>query len=119
MILVWVVGGGGLLGSHVRRALRRHIPNAKVWEPKLPHLSWTNTTKLTTELDAAVAAFADAVRRGADAWSVLWCAGKGVISSSADALEPEWLAWTRLLELLSHHLPSSKQEAYGSIFLAS
>ena len=118
-MLVWVVGGGGLLGSHLRRALRRHVPNARVWESTPPHLSWTDATKLTTELDGAVAAFADAVRRGADTWSVLWCAGRGVMSSTPEALEPEWSAWKQLLELLGYHLPGSKEEVYGSIFLAS
>ena len=118
-MLVWVVGGGGLLGSHLRRALRRHVPNARVWESTPPHLSWTDAIKLTIELDGAVAAFADAVRRGADTWSVLWCAGRGVMSSTPEALEPEWSAWKQLLELLGYHLAGSKEEVYGSIFLAS
>ena len=117
--LVWVVGGGGSLGSHLRRVLGRHIPNARVWGSVAVHFSWTDAAKLTLEFDRTVAAFADAVRRGAVAWSVLWCAGKGVMSSSADALEPEWLAWKRLLELLGYHLPGFKAEVSGSIFFAS
>ena len=28
--LIWVVGGGGLLGSHMGEALRRHLPEAQL-----------------------------------------------------------------------------------------
>jgi UDP-glucose 4-epimerase len=41
------------------------------------------------------------------------------MSSSAGALEPERLGWTRLLDLLDRHLPATNSEMRGAIFLAS
>src|SRR5262245_2989842 len=119
MNLVWVIGGRGLLGSHVRRALLHHIPNVRLWESTPSRLTWTDAKKLMTDFDAAVAAFADAVHRNADAWSVVWCAGKGVVTSPTGVLEPEWLAWKRLLNLLGDCFSGSNGEVSGSVFLAS
>jgi UDP-glucose 4-epimerase len=41
------------------------------------------------------------------------------VSSPADVLEPEWLAWKRLLDLLGHHLAAADDRAPGYVFLAS
>jgi UDP-glucose 4-epimerase len=118
-VLLWVIGGGGLLGSHLSVALRRHFPRAELWQSTPLHFSWHDTARLAAELENAVAAFATAARERATAWAVLWCAGKGVISSAAVALEPEWLAWTRLLELLNR-VPAAPEHALpGAVFLAS
>ena len=117
--MLWVVGGGGLLGSHLRRALYQHVPKARLWESAPPHFSWTDPTRLAEELSHAVATFAQAVREQGDAWALLWCAGQGVVSSSAAVLEPEWLAWTRLLDLLGRHLAAPSCDVPGAIFLAS
>jgi UDP-glucose 4-epimerase len=117
--LLWVVGGGGLLGSHLRRALYQHIPRARLWEPAPSHFSWAEPTLLAEELNHAVATFAAAVRQQSDAWALLWCAGIGVMSSSAAVLEPEWRAWTQLLDLLGRHLAGPSGDVRGSVFLAS
>jgi UDP-glucose 4-epimerase len=116
--LLWVVGGG-LLGSHLRRALDRHVPNARLWDSVPAHFSWTDPPRLAEELSRAVANFAVAVRAEGGAWACLWCAGAGVLSSSAAELEPEWSAWTRLLDLLGEHLAGPSGGMPGSIFLAS
>jgi UDP-glucose 4-epimerase len=117
--LVWVVGRGGLLGSHLPRALHRHVPKARLWQSAPPHFSWTDPTRLADELSHAVTTFAGAVREQGGAWALLWCAGKGVVNSSAAALEPEWSAWSRLLDLLRRHLAGPSGDMPGSIFLAS
>jgi UDP-glucose 4-epimerase len=41
------------------------------------------------------------------------------MSSSAAVLEPEWRAWTQLLDLLGRHLAGPSHDVPGSIFLAS
>jgi UDP-glucose 4-epimerase len=117
--LVWVIGRGGLLGSHLPRALYRHVPKVRLWEPTPPHFSWTDPTRLADELGHAVTTFAGGVRRQGGSWALLWCAGKGVVNSSAVALEPEWSAWCRLLDLLGRHLAGPSGDVPGSIFLAS
>lgn len=118
-MLLWVIGGGGLLGSHLSLALRRHFPEAQLWQSTPLHFSWHDTAQLTAELETAVAAFAAAARGRATAWAVLWCAGKGVITSVAPALAPEWSAWTRLLELLDRALAAPDRARRGAVFLAS
>ena len=115
----WIVGGGGLLGSHLCRAVSQRIPTARFWEAKPVRFSWTEPTRLADELRHAVAAFSEAVRAQGGSWALLWCAGKGVMSSPATTLDPEWLAWTRLLELLGHHLAGHCGDLRGVIFLAS
>lgn len=117
--LLWVVGSGGLLGSHLLRSLCQHVPKARLWESTPPHFSWTDPTRLAEELSHSVATFAGAVREHGEAWALLWCAGTGVVSSSAVVLEPEWSAWTRLLGLLGRHLAGPSGDVPGSIFLAS
>jgi UDP-glucose 4-epimerase len=113
--LIWIVGRGGLLGSHMESAMRRHLPSVRFWKSHLLHFSWTDPTRLAEELSQAVAKFAAAVRAQGSPWILLWCAGKGAMNSPAATLEPEWLAWNRLLNqlaTLANHLP-------GCIFLSS
>ena len=118
-MLLWVIGGGGLLGSHLRLALRQHFPQAQLWQSTPLHFSWHDTAQLAVELENAVATFAATTRERANAWGVFWCAGKGVISSATATLEPEWLAWIRLLELLGRALAAPDRARPGTIFLAS
>lgn len=117
--LVWLVGGGGLLGSHVRSVLPQYFPQARFWRYRLPHFSWSDPVRLAAEFDDAVASFAAAVRAQHSPWVVLWCAGKGTVNSSAAALEPERIAWLRLLEQLGSQLAIAHGDFPGYIFLAS
>ena len=117
--LLWVVGSGGLLGSHLRRAISHRLPNARLWQPEPPHFSWTKPPKIAEELGQAVTDFTAVVRARRSAWAILWCAGKGVMSSSAEALQPEWWAWTRLLDLLGDNVAGPHGDLPGTIFLAS
>jgi UDP-glucose 4-epimerase len=117
--LLWVVGGGGLLGSHLRQVLPQHVAGARLWEPDFKHFSWNHPSRLTEELSHAVGTFAAAVRTRGHGWALLWCAGSGVLSSSPAALEPEWSAWTHLLRLLGPHLDGPGKIGPGAIFLAS
>lgn len=116
--LVWVIGSSGLLGSQVRRALDGGIRGSRIWEAA-PHFSWTDQVRLAQELDRAVATFAASVCDRGSSWVLVWCAGKGAVNSPAAALEPEWSAWTQLLELLGNHLSRPRSELPGHVFLAS
>lgn len=117
--LVWVIGSGGLLGSHTCRALNQHLPNARFWEAAPPRLSWADPIRLSEELSEAVPLFVATALRQHSAWVLVWCAGVGVMSSAAAAFEPEWSAWTQLLDLLGRHLSGPGGDVPGSVFLAS
>ena len=113
--LLWVVGGSGLLGSHMRRVLPQYLAGARLWQPQPPRFSWTDPARLAQEMDCAVEIFSREVRTGNHSWALCWCAGTGVMSSSPAALESERSAWVHLLNLLGRNLDG----AAGSIFLAS
>ena len=118
-MLLWIIGDGGLLGSHLRSALRRHFPQARLWESTPLHFSWGDARQLARELESAVTTFAAAAREQANGWAIFWCAGKGVMTSGATILKPECLAWIRLLELLGRTLAMQDRYQPGAIFLAS
>jgi len=119
MTLAWVIGGGGLLGSHVRRALHQHSPGTLLWEATPKHFSWSNPSLLSAELSRAVMTFAQAVRAQGSAWAVFWCAGNGTMRSPFSAFAPEWSGFTLLLDLLRQHVAGQNRDLPGLIFLAS
>ena len=81
---IWVIGSGGLLGSAVTAATRtgghRHHVARRI--------PWTDTAAagagLADELDLFCAGTA-----AGEAWSIIWCAGVGVVGTSEWALERE------------------------------
>jgi UDP-glucose 4-epimerase len=116
---LWIVGRRGLLGSQLQDALSQLFPYARFWEPASPHFSWIDPEALAREIDDAVAAFTAQIRQQQAPWAVLWCAGIGTMKSSVEDLQPEWLAWRRMLESLRHHLGGAAPASPGAIFLAS
>ncbi len=83
--LAWVVGRGGLLGSHVEAALR----GQETWELfRAAPFAWANLDRLRKEMDAAAAAYRGEARNHAKG-AVFWCAGSGVVGASAAALAAE------------------------------
>ena len=110
--LAWVVGRGGLLGSSVERALG---PGA--WRPERP-LAWSSREGLADSTADAVRGFA--ARLGAisgDGWSLFWCAGAGVVGSSAAELESENTSLRLFLDRLDTE--PRLMDLPGRIFLAS
>jgi UDP-glucose 4-epimerase len=106
--LAWVVGRGGLLGSHVEPALKRQ----EEWElfTSAP-FPWNDPAQLRERMDATVASYHNATaghRKGA----VLWCAGSSVVGASAAALAAE-------TEAFEYFLSRLRGSAVGSFFLAS
>jgi len=91
--LSWVIGSGGLLGSHVTQALPSW---SHVWQPPRP-IRW----KLNGGLDDLVecaASFRAAV--GDRPWSVLWCAGVGTQGATTAVLDAELTALAAVLDAL-------------------
>jgi UDP-glucose 4-epimerase len=101
----WVVGGSGLLGSAVRRAL------ATAQRPELTSaIPWT-------EPEAAV----EALLAGADhlpreGWRIAWCAGSGVVASSPEDIDRE--LWV-LREFLARWQPEAGAPGSRALFFAS
>ena len=98
--LVWVVGRGGFLGSHVERLAPREIPGAVPWRPPDPRFSWDEPDRLTVEIGDAARAFGAAVRQRGGPWMALWCAAAGGVGASPDALRQETEALRRWLAAL-------------------
>ncbi len=96
--LAWVIGSGGLLGSHVTRALRR-APRFITWQPEGGPLPWDDPGTLDARLGEASREFVRAASDHAAA-SLFWCAGAGVVGTPAAELASESRAWERLLTRL-------------------
>ena len=117
--LTWVIGEGGLLGSHVRRALTLRGDRWQPWTcPERP-FAWNDRDRLRAQLKASVAAFECAVRARGGSWAVLWCAGIGVVGADQSLLEIERLAFQWLLESLGQGLAPPGQSVDGLVFFAS
>jgi len=96
MTIAWVIGGGGLLGSALCRALKSQ--GTELFYPS-ERFCWGNGDKITQQLAAAVHAFAAQVGI-AGRWEIYWAAGVGTMSSPASALAPETNALTTLISLI-------------------
>lgn len=124
--LAWVVGAKGLLGSHLVRA-QAAPAGGRLWTPELSAaagFSWSSPVKLHAELQAAAAAFVDAVVRGGHAaWCVYWAAGAGIVGSTPAALAAETAALGQVLQALGAQLDrlrgSGAAPVPGLFFLAS
>jgi UDP-glucose 4-epimerase len=113
MTTAWVLGGGGLLGTALCRALRRH--GTKLYSPN-ERFHWTNASQFAPQLETAVRAFA-AIVSISERWEIYWAAGVGTMGSSNGDLEVE----TRFLTLLLHLVESESRlmMAPGAIAFAS
>jgi UDP-glucose 4-epimerase len=79
---IWVVGRGGLLGSALARTLGSsefHLSQPLDWHAR----------DVTTQLRSATRELAAAVQGSPEPWQVCWCAGAGVVGTSAEALAKE------------------------------
>jgi UDP-glucose 4-epimerase len=105
----WVVGAGGLLGSHVASSLeRRGFP---VLTARVP---WDDRWGAQEALRGGIEALAD--KAGDGDWNIAWCAGAGVVATSEDAMAQELARFQGMLaDLRSSRLAASR----GAFFLAS
>jgi UDP-glucose 4-epimerase len=110
-MISWVLGRGGLLGSSVERQIGL---SGQVWAPS-KHFLWDDNSAFENELNQSIKQFMEFV--GTDNWSILWCAGVGVVSSSTDVLDSEVQKIQYLLDRLSK-CPSQFLRQ-GNLFYAS
>ena len=105
--LTWVIGAGGLLGSHLTQALQAQ--RARTMVRKIP---WHDP-------DATRSALREGIRdliHGADgaAWNIAWCAGVGVVATKTDPLKAETAVFTAFLRDLA-----DDAQPGGAFFLSS
>ncbi|MEG9248796.1 NAD-dependent epimerase/dehydratase family protein [Arthrobacter sp. Soc17.1.1.1] len=106
---VWVVGAGGLLGQGVvRRCAALSIP---VFRTSIP---WDRPDDAVASLAVAAQHWLKGTRRR---WTIIWCAGAGVTSTSGEALETELDVLRRTLATVAHEVRDRDLE--GRFFLAS
>jgi UDP-glucose 4-epimerase len=93
--LVWVLGSGGLLGRSVWREL-----GADAWRPDRA-FTWNDAARIQGEFQSAVNEFAERVVSEAKAtWAIAWCAGAGVVATSAADLAAEIRAFELFLSVV-------------------
>lgn len=107
--LAWVVGRGGMLGSHVESALRGS--GMDVWVPQKA-VPWENAAASSSQLESHREAFLAAARDRP--WHVFWCAGAGVTATGPERLSEEVDVFSGFLAGLAPLDASA-----GSLFLAS
>lgn len=117
--LVWVIGEGGLLGSHVRSQLSEEMPGGSPWQRSGPRLPWQQPELLEPTLKRELDAFFGSARAGFDAWAILWCAGAGVLQTSAAALSAETATFERFLSNVGVTFAVRGRRVPGVVSLAS
>jgi UDP-glucose 4-epimerase len=117
--LAWVLGGGGFLGSRLARALPVEVADLTPFASDPPRLHWTDPAVLDAELEANVKRFADEAVRAELPWMIVWCAGRGVVSTPAAALEAETRTLESLLEKVGRHLADPAPRLPGAFVLSS
>jgi UDP-glucose 4-epimerase len=107
--VTWVVGAGGLLGRQVVRRLRdrRH-------EVVTADIPWQDSNACASALQDGLAELVS--RSDGGEWNIAWCAGAGVVASSAELLQEEGETYARFLR---HIGDQQDVGARGAFFLAS
>ena len=111
----WVVGGRGLLGSAVTRAVRERSGWTLAASDPLP---WGDAGELALAAEDTALALFDALDEGDD-WCLLWCAGRAVTSSSDADLDVELDQFASVLAGLQLALEARPHDRPGSLFYAS
>lgn len=93
---VWVIGGGGLLGSALSREL---MISSTVFRPRVA-LDWSDPNALSFQVEAAVREFGSSIGVSSR-WEIYWSAGIGNMGSSSEQLECETKALRAMLGALS------------------
>jgi UDP-glucose 4-epimerase len=111
---IWILGGGGMLGS----AVTRYVSASKVAQIYLypQPINWTQPVCLLEQFDAAVQAFLQGLGRD-DEWQIYWAAGVGTMGASPEDLEVETAALAALLDAL--RIPLQQCLAWGVVAFAS
>ncbi len=112
--LVWVLGGGGLLGGAVRRALPGLLPGVDLHADGPAAYPWRDVGACRARLAHEVERFfASAAGRP---WAVAWCAGAGVVGIPEQSLASETEIFSSLVDAIAARRPP---DAAGAFFYAS
>ncbi len=112
----WIVGGRGLLGSAIGRAIEQRTDWALVASEPLP---WGDDDALFEAAGRAAARLMSSAAESGARWSVIWAAGAAVTSSSAEALERELQQFTLVLDAIAAEAQRRQSARQGSVFYAS
>lgn len=116
--LAWIVGAGGLLGSHVLRATGSD-PGLRSFAPPGGRLPWGDAEGLDEAFAAGTTAFLRAARERAEGdWAILWCAGGGVVASPPQDFDADRRAWAGFLTALGAALDAGPR-LEGRLLVAS
>ena len=112
--LSWVVGRGGLLGSAVERAV-----STPLWHPEYL-FPWQDPSELREAIADAMQQFRlRLLSQKATSWNIYWCAGAGVIGTSAAQFAAETATLRFFLDQLSDAIANLPSAVAGHFFLAS
>lgn len=109
----WVVGGGGLLGRSLRRALQAR--RVALFAPPSP-FAWHDVQALPHQMEGAAGRFA-AFCADASRWEIYWAAGVGTMGSAEAELLPDRIAFDALLAAIRRD--TRLRECGGTFALAS
>lgn len=118
--LAWVVGRGGLLGSQVLAALNRSR-EVEPWQAPVPRMSWAEQSTVTRQLRLSAQGLIERAVHQQRPWTIIWCAGAGVVGTAREALAGETAVWTRFLDDIGATLdePGGRHAAPGHVVLIS
>jgi UDP-glucose 4-epimerase len=100
--LAWVIGRGGLLGSHVGATLGQSSDFSE-WTPAGGSFPWADRERLDARFAKAVQGFLEAAGSH-QAGAVFWCAGSGVVATPAAEMAAESETWECFLARLGSEL---------------
>lgn len=107
--LAWVVGGGGLVGRHVARALA--LAGHELFESPV---RWRDEALSSNDLVAGMSRFG--LERRGRPWLVAWCAGAGVVATPEEDLAAELRVFVRAMSALA---ATGGEDEEGVLVLAS
>ena len=111
--LSWIIGRGGLLGSAVERAISTFL-----WHPD-NLFPWEQPHHLREAITEALHHFRIRLEdSGAQSWNIYWCAGAGVVGTSAEQFAAETAILRFFLDEFGKSV-STLPNTTGQIFLAS
>ena len=115
----WVVGRGGLLGRQVETSLATAHAHVSFWRPQSP-IRWHDTQRAVTDLARESASFFERAAGSTEPWRLLWCAGAGVVPTSAEVVAEETVTLEHFLGGVADRLAKDPQLAQrGTLFFAS
>lgn len=117
--LAWVIGQGGLLGSHLATALRASSGQAECWAGPVEPFQWDDPVRLTQQFEVSLGRFAAAIAEAKRPWIIAWAAGAVVVGSAPATLTREEETWALFLGLLERRSWILGDQAPGLLFLAS